>query len=194
MRQIGVAVQQYIADPSNAQQFPPINSASVNTNCMAPGATPSSPQSPLSCLRPYGVTTGLLSCPSDPSPTDGYGSYIWTPTMNGEQAQSAAIFNPGGANNVTQLATMAVCTDKGTPHTGKLNILRADGHVETQTSAYYASLGTMVASSTTGTSAAASTTQSGYGGQSSSGGCSGQSGYGGQSSSGGCSGQSGYGW
>jgi prepilin-type N-terminal cleavage/methylation domain-containing protein/prepilin-type processing-associated H-X9-DG protein len=198
MRQIGFAVQQYIADPSNAQQFPPINSASVNTNCMAPGATPSSPQNPLSCLRPYGVTMGLLSCPSDPAPTDGYGSYIWTPTMNGEQAQSAAIFNPGGANNVTQLATMAVCTDKGTPHMGKLNILRADGHVETQTSSYYSSPGTMVASSSVTGSGVASAPTSGAGGQgsagvsgsgqTSTGGQSGSSSYGG--SQGGCGGQS----
>lgn len=189
MRQIGVAVQQYIADPTNGQQFPPINSALVNTNCMAPGATPPTPQSPLSCLQPYGVTMSLLSCPSDTSPIAGYGSYIWTPTMNGEQAQSASIFNPGGVNNVSQLSTMTVCTDKGNPHAGKLNILRADGHVETQTSSYYSSPGTMVASSSVTGSGVASAPTSGAGGQ----GSTGVSGSGQTSSTGGQSGSSSYG-
>jgi len=144
MRQIGVAVQQYVADPANGQQFPPINSTSVNSNYMVPGATPTAPQSALVALSAYGVTASLLSCPTDKVPDSNYGSYIWTPTLNGEGAQSAAIYNQGGVNSISKLSTMAVCTDKGNPHMGKLNILRADGHVETQTSAYLASLQSVI--------------------------------------------------
>jgi prepilin-type N-terminal cleavage/methylation domain-containing protein/prepilin-type processing-associated H-X9-DG protein len=149
MRQIGVAVQQYVADPANGQQFPPINSTTVNANYMVPGAIPSAPQSPLAALSPYGVTASLLSCPADKAPDSNYGSYVWTPTLNGEEAQSAAIYRQGGVNSISKLSTMAVCTDKGNPHMGKLNILRADGHVDTQTSAYLAS----ILSATSGTAA-----------------------------------------
>jgi len=140
MRQIGVAVQQYVADPANGQQFPPINSTAVNSNYMIPGATPSAPQTPLAALSAYGVTASLLSCPTDKAPDSNYGSYIWTPTLNGEEAQSAAIYKQGGVNSISKLSTMVVCTDNGNPHMGKLNILRADGHVETQTWAYLASI------------------------------------------------------
>ena len=140
MRQIGVAVQQYMADPANGQQFPPINSTAVNSNYMVPGATPSVPLGPLAALSAYGVKASLLSCPTDKAPDSNYGSYIWTPTLNGEEAQSAAIYKQGGVNSISKLSTMAVCTDKGNPHMGKLNILRADGHVETQTWAYLASI------------------------------------------------------
>ena len=140
MRQIGVAVQQYMADPVNGQQFPPINSTAVNSNYMVPGATPSVPLGPLAALSAYGVKASLLSCPTDKAPDSNYGSYIWTPTLHGEEAQSAAIYKQGGVNSISKLSTMAVCTDKGNPHMGKLNILRADGHVETQTSAYLASM------------------------------------------------------
>jgi prepilin-type processing-associated H-X9-DG protein len=31
---------------------------------------------------------------------------------------------------ISKLSTMSVCTDKGMPHLGKLNVLRVDGHVE----------------------------------------------------------------
>jgi prepilin-type N-terminal cleavage/methylation domain-containing protein/prepilin-type processing-associated H-X9-DG protein len=140
MRQIGVAVQQYVADPANGQQFPPINSTAVNSNYLVPGASPAAPQGPLAALSAYGVKASLLSCPTDKAPDSNYGSYIWTPTLNGEEAQSAAIYKQGGVNSISKLSTMAVCTDKGNPHMGKLNILRVDGHVETQTSAYLASI------------------------------------------------------
>jgi prepilin-type processing-associated H-X9-DG protein len=140
MRQIGVAVQQYMADPANGQQFPSINSTAVNSNYMVPGATPSVPLGPLAALSAYGLKASLLSCPTDKAPDSNYGSYIWTPTLHGEEAQSAAIYKQGGVNSISKLSTMAVCTDKGNPHMGKLNILRADGHVETQTSAYLASI------------------------------------------------------
>lgn len=199
MRQIGIAVQQYVADPANEQQFPPINSTTVNTNCMVSGPAPASPQSPLAALSAYGVTASLLSCPSDTAPVPNYGSYIWTPTLNGEQAQNAAIFNSGGANNLTQLSKVAVCTDKGNPHMGKLNILRADGHVETQTSAYLASIqSASSATATAGSSSPSSTGGSTGGSTAGTGGCGGGSqggcggGQGGGGSQGGCGG--GRGW
>ena len=124
LRQIGISVQQYVADPENGSQFPPIYST---------GATEAGTSSlqPMQCLSNYGITMALLTCPSDTALDPSFGSYIWSPILQGEQAESVHIYSRGGAFMVKKLSSLTICTDKGLPHTGKLNVLRADGHVET---------------------------------------------------------------
>ncbi len=134
LRQIGASVQQYIADPENGAQFPPIyNTGSTNSvvgaNTSVSGV---SLLQPLQCLSNYGVTIALLTCPSDQHPDAVYGSYMWSPVLQGEQPQDVHIYVRGGVFTINQLSRMTVCTDNGMPHLGKINILRADGHVETK--------------------------------------------------------------
>jgi prepilin-type N-terminal cleavage/methylation domain-containing protein/prepilin-type processing-associated H-X9-DG protein len=134
LRQIGVAVQQYIADPDNGQQFPPVyNTGTVGTNVIAnTNISANSSLTPLNCLSNYGVTKALLTCPSDPSPDTNYGSYIWSPVLQGEIPEAIHIYVRGGVFTISKLSKMTVCTDKGLIHFGKVNVLRADGHVETK--------------------------------------------------------------
>ncbi len=135
MRQIGVAVQQYLADPDNGQQFPPIYNiggaynSNANTNSNISNSTA---LQPLQCLSNYGVTMALLTCPADTNPDPVYGSYLWSPVLQGEQPQDVHIYTRGGVFTISKLSSMTVCTDNGLPHFGKLNVLRADGHVETK--------------------------------------------------------------
>jgi prepilin-type N-terminal cleavage/methylation domain-containing protein/prepilin-type processing-associated H-X9-DG protein len=135
LRQIGGIVQQYMADPDNGHQFPPIYNvnAAYNSNAAAnANISTTTALQPLACLSTYGATLPLLTCPSDPAPDPTYGSYLWSPVLEGEQPQDIHVYMRGGVFTVTKLSTLTVCTDKGRPHLGKLNVLRADGHVETK--------------------------------------------------------------
>ncbi len=135
LRQIGAAVQQYVADPGNNNQFPPIYNVSggnangdAGSNASLSGS--SSLLQPLAVLSAYGVTLPLLTCPSDKHPDPVYGSYLWSPVLQGEMPQDIHVYTPGGVFTVNKLSTLTVCTDKYRPHLGKFNVLRADGHVE----------------------------------------------------------------
>ena len=133
LRQIGTAVQQYVADPDNGHQFPPIyNTGSTNTAIGSFNTNTDSSLQPLVCLSNYGVTMALLTCPSDSSPDANYGSYLWSPILQGEQPEDVHIYTRGGAFTVNRLASLTICSDKGMPHLGKINVLRADGHVDTK--------------------------------------------------------------
>jgi len=152
LRQIGVAVNQYVADPSNERQFPPLYTAGVSNSDMNSGPQPASTLTPLEALQSYGVNLALLSCPSDRSPNATSGSYVWTPVLQGEAAQDPNIYSPGGANNIVQLSQLTVCTDNGHPHQGSFNVLRADGHVETKPSASATTSSSSGAASSSGSS------------------------------------------
>ena len=132
MRQIGIAVQQYISDPDNGSMFPPIYNTGTTNAAVGGSSVSNSALQPLNCLSNYGVTMALLTCPSDPQPDPAYGSYIWSPVLQGEQPQDVHIYTRGGVFTISRLSSMTVCTDNGLPHLGKLNVLRADGHVETR--------------------------------------------------------------
>jgi len=135
LSQIGNAVQQYIADPDNGGKYPSIyhvttSNAVVGANANAAGGA--SLLQPLQCLSNYGVTMALLTCPSDRHPDPTYGSYMWSPVIQDEPSQSVQFYGRGGfVFNITKLSKMTVCTDNGMPHNGKINVLRADGHVDT---------------------------------------------------------------
>jgi len=139
LRQIGIAVQHYVADPENGQQFPPIyfvgsNSATVQTATNGSGQT----LQPLGCLSNYGVTMALLTCPADPSPDPAYGSYIWSPVAQGDTPQNFLYYGRGQVFTINNLSRVAICYDKGYLHPGgaggigSFNVLRADGHVDTK--------------------------------------------------------------
>ena len=132
LRQIGIAVQQYIADPENGHQFPPIYNISTTNSAVTSTASSNSVLQPLACLANYGVTMELLTCPSDRLPDTNYGSYVWSPVLQGEQPQDVHYYGRGGIFTISRLSSLTVCTDNGLPHLGKLNVLRADGHVETR--------------------------------------------------------------
>ena len=135
LRQIGITVQQYMADPENGHQFPPIYNVNATYNSNATANTSISSASalqPLASLSNYGATMALLTCPCDTVPDPTYGSYLWSPVIQGEQPQDVHVYTRGGVFTITKLSTLTVCTDKGMPHLGKLNVLRADGHVETK--------------------------------------------------------------
>ena len=131
LRQIGIAVQQYVADPDNGHQYPPIYNTGSNT-AEVTAASSDSPLQPLQCLSNYGVTMALLTCPSDTSPDPSYGSYLWSPILQGELPEDVHIYTRGGAFTVSRMASLTICSDKGMPHLGKINVLRADGHVDTK--------------------------------------------------------------
>jgi len=131
LHQIGVAVQEYVADPANAYQYPAVYNTSANSADYSSSGS-NSPLQPLACLGQYGLTLRDLTCPADRNPDPVYGSYIWSPVIQGEQAQSPVIYTPMGAFTVQKLGSLTLCTDNGRPHLGKFNVLRADGHVDTK--------------------------------------------------------------
>ena len=132
LRGIGSAVTQYIADPVNGHQFPPVYSVSGGSADVSTGTAPPQSLAPLACLEAYGLTMPMLICPSDHAPDTNYGSYMWSPVLQGEQPQSVRIYTRGGVFTIDRLSRMTICTDIGRPHLGKLNVLRADGHVESK--------------------------------------------------------------
>lgn len=123
LHQLGASVQMYISDPVNNNTFPPI----FTNSSMAP----------LAALSNYGVTLGVLSCPSDPAPKPGYGSYIWNAVSDDEPAQNVQRVGRGGRVTViTKLSRLQLAHDgpygatAGFPHPGlSWNILWADGHI-----------------------------------------------------------------
>jgi prepilin-type N-terminal cleavage/methylation domain-containing protein/prepilin-type processing-associated H-X9-DG protein len=132
LRQIGITVQQYMADPENGHQFPPVYNVGVTNDVVTNTSASNSVLEPLKALGNYGATMALLTCPSDTAPDPTYGSYLWSPVIQGEQPQDVHVYTRGGVFTISKLSTLTVCTDKGRPHLGKLNVLRADGHVETK--------------------------------------------------------------
>lgn len=143
LRQIGMAVGQYMADPANGQAYPSIWSSNVsgNTNLIL-GPAPASSVTPKTALGQYGFTNTLIFCPSDTnkSPDTNYGSYYWAPILKSDtnnasciNATMTGIYTIGGSLQIPSMSIMTICADSLSRHGGnKMNVLRADGHVETQ--------------------------------------------------------------
>jgi len=140
LRQIGVAVQQYIADNDNT--FPRI--AIPNT----PGFEGQDGGKPLEVLGPYGLTQGLLVCPTDlatgkpPSIKEFKSSYMFSPIVDGENVINPKIYSRRGIFTVSNVGRLTVASDFTGIHpraaSGEetkfikfgMNVLRADGRVE----------------------------------------------------------------
>lgn len=139
LRQIGVAVQQYIADHENT--FPCIKVA---------GEEPVDGHEagePLDVLGPYGVTEGILTCPSDAargkaSSEAKYGSsYLFSPVVDGENAINPKIYTRRGIFSIANVGRLTVASDYEAVHprpsSGEdgsfvkngINVLKADGRV-----------------------------------------------------------------
>jgi prepilin-type N-terminal cleavage/methylation domain-containing protein len=127
LRQIGVAVQQYVSD--NDYRFPPIETLPPS---LGNGGRPA-----LETLEPYGVNLSTLSCPSDvagPNTLAQYGSsYHFSPVLQDELASNVNIYGRRGIFQVPNVGRLTVCTDYQVVHAsaGKLgmNVLKADGRV-----------------------------------------------------------------
>ena len=140
LRQIGVAVQQYIADNDNT--FPCItlkNTAPVEGH---------EGGEPLEVLGPYGLTQTVLACPTDAalgagsSSLDEYGSsYLFSPIVDGENAINPKIYSRRGIFSVSNVGRLTVASDftgihpRGATGTDSpymkngMNVLKADGRV-----------------------------------------------------------------
>jgi len=140
LRQIGVAVQQYIADNDNT--FPRIAIEGENPVEGLEG------REPLEVLGPYGVTAATLACPSDAtlgseSSIRRYGtSYMFSPIVDGENAINPKIYSRRGIFTVSNVGRLTVASDFTGIHpraaSGEetrfikfgMNVLKADGRVE----------------------------------------------------------------
>ena len=139
LRQIGVAVQQYIADNDNT--FPCIEIPN------SPPVEGHDGGEPLEILGPYGLTQSMLVCPTDvangapPSIKEYESSYIFSPVVDGESAINPKIYSRRGIFNVSNVGRLTVASDftgihprraveEDTPYLKNgMNVLKADGRV-----------------------------------------------------------------
>lgn len=130
LRQIGAAVQQYIAD--NDYRFPAIQTE-------PPSAPPeSNPGTPLEKLGPYGITARSLACPSDEARNKNYvkhgTSYHFSPLPQDDMPSDINIYTSRGIFKVSNVGRITVASDIEAVHTNGrnygLNLLKADGRVE----------------------------------------------------------------
>jgi prepilin-type N-terminal cleavage/methylation domain-containing protein len=127
LRQIGVAVQQYVND--HDYRFPPIETV--------PPTLGNEGRSALETLEPYGISINTLTCPSDvagPNTVAQYGaSYHFSPVLQEELASNVNIYGRRGIFQVPNVGRLTVCTDYQPVHAGSgrtgMNVLKADGRV-----------------------------------------------------------------
>lgn len=127
LRQIGVAVQQYVND--HDYRFPPIETV--------PPTLGNDGRPALEIFEPYGITRNTLSCPSDVAGPDNvarYGaSYHFSPVLQDELASNVNIYGRRGIFQVPNVGRLTVCTDYQPVHAAAgrigLNVLKADGRV-----------------------------------------------------------------
>lgn len=131
LRQIGVAVQQYVAD--HDYRFPAIETEppSLPPEVEDPGTA-------LEKLGPYGITKEILTCPSDAAKNENYAkhgaSYLFSPVLQDETPASVKIYTRRGTFQVSDIARLTVASDIEAVHANGrnygLNVLKADGRVE----------------------------------------------------------------
>ena len=127
LRQIGVAVQQYVND--HDYRFPPIETE--------PPSLGNEGRPALEILEPYGITLNTLTCPSDvvgPDNAAKYGSsYHFSPVLQEELANNVNIYGRRGIFQVSNIGRLTVCSDYQPVHAGAgrvgMNVLKADGRV-----------------------------------------------------------------
>jgi hypothetical protein len=131
LRQIGVAVQQYIAD--NDYRFPAIET-------IPPSLPPEveNKGTALEKLGTYGITEQTLICPSDVAKNKSYvkhgTSYLFSPVVQDETPASVKIYTSRGTFQISNIGRLTVASDIEAVHANGrnygINVLKADGHVE----------------------------------------------------------------
>jgi prepilin-type N-terminal cleavage/methylation domain-containing protein/prepilin-type processing-associated H-X9-DG protein len=138
LRQIGVAVLNYVADNNNT--FPMIepnpNDPVYAEFEQTEDGTEVQVKPMLEALEPYGATEGVLKCPSDirrnPSFFSEYKtSYQWRVMVDDENATAPAIYGGrrGYGIRLVKPSRVTLCTDFLPIHSGRANRLYGDGHV-----------------------------------------------------------------
>ncbi len=130
LRQIGVAMQQYIAE--NDYRFPAIET-------VPPSLPPEveSKGTALEVLGPYGVTEAVLTCPSDAATFGNIkshgSSYLFSPVLQDETPAGVSIYTRRGIFRLENTARLTMCSDFQPVHSGPgrlgMNVLKADGRV-----------------------------------------------------------------
>ena len=131
LRQIGAAVQQYVAD--NDYRFPAIETE--------PPSLPPEVEdggTALEKLGPYGITEQVLICPSDAVKNKNYvkhgTSYHFSPVLQDETAANVKIYSRRGIFQISNIGRLTVASDIEAVHANGrnfgLNVLKADGRVE----------------------------------------------------------------
>jgi prepilin-type N-terminal cleavage/methylation domain-containing protein len=131
LRQIGAAVQQYVAD--NDYRFPAIETT--------PPSLPPEVENPgtaLEKLGSYGVSEQILICPSDAAKNKNYAkhgtSYLFSPVVQDETPASVKIYTRRGIFEISNVGRLTVASDIEAVHANGrnygLNVLKADGRVE----------------------------------------------------------------
>ena len=131
LRQIGAAVQQYVAD--HDYRFPAIETEppSLPPEVEDPGTA-------LEKLGPYSITEQVLICPSDAAKNKNYvkhgTSYHFSPVLQDETPANVKIYSRRGTFQISNIARLTAASDIEAVHaTGRnygLNVLKADGRVE----------------------------------------------------------------
>lgn len=130
LRQIGAAVQQYVAD--NDYRFPAIETE--------PPSLPPEVENPgtaLEKLGSYGINQDVLTCPSDAAKNKNYlkhgTSYHFSPVLQDETPASVKIYSRRGIFEISNVGRLTVASDIEAVHANGrnygLNVLKADGRV-----------------------------------------------------------------
>jgi prepilin-type N-terminal cleavage/methylation domain-containing protein len=124
LRNIGVAVQQYVSD--NDYRFPPIETD--------PPSLGNEGRTALETLEPYGITMAVLTCPADKVNHTKFGSsYHFSPVLQDELSSSVNIYGRRGIFQVPSVGRLTICSDYEPVHAGAgrlgINVLKADGRV-----------------------------------------------------------------
>ena len=131
LRQIGLAVMQKVQDNGNV--YPLVEGDPIDPIYPPEDAA----ESLADTLKPYGITSKALRCPSDVKGRNYFGakgsSYEWFSFIDGERAVSAKIYLPEGTL-VLPLMRFPLAADFELVHYRmSMNILFADGHVNSYT-------------------------------------------------------------
>jgi prepilin-type N-terminal cleavage/methylation domain-containing protein/prepilin-type processing-associated H-X9-DG protein len=139
LRQIGVSLLLYAND--HGQRTPVIEPwPGQPVYAASDGA-----QTILQALGPYGVTTGVLQCPSDLKGPNYYAkegaSYQWFPMANGQNTQSIKMVWMNNQTQTMQMSKLFIAFDYSAVHSGGSNMLFGDGHVATDNASLGLGLG-----------------------------------------------------
>lgn len=138
LRQVGIGVLSYVSDNNNT--FPMIepnpNDPVYDQEEVTEEGKELQVKPMLEALEPYGVTAGVLKCPTDirrsPSFYSSYNtSYQWRVMVDDENAIAPAIYGGrrGYGMRIVKPSRVTLCTDFLPIHGGRANRLYGDGHV-----------------------------------------------------------------